>query len=443
MAGRAITKKTQRLRTRLECKVIGVRTKFRTRAADFDFGSSPIWAVEGSLGPHRLTPRVLDLLDLVGGIYRVESQIATRPTNPAKEWKITAPVRDVAFWSSEGGARLASVLGFLNRALWTFTFEARGETSELLASLDKARKVREVILFSGGMDSACGAGVHSLPKEQVLLVSFYTNQRALQQKLARELGYAPPTQWRLQGRRGKEGMDLIRALMFLTLGAVTADTFGASTIVQYENAVLAMAIPPSGSFVPTRHAHPEFHLRLERLFGAVFEQEKEIVNPFGLLTKREEAQWFAKAAGIELSETILRQTQSCWRLSQAHVGGKGKSPWVPCGVCTPCIVRRTARPQEAAKGAWKGWPGYAFDLKKRGVRNQEKLGLTFRAYLELIGIALNAANDRDLIEELAPEARALIGGPAGPSQQEAAAVLRKFANEFCETFDIAVPAGRP
>jgi hypothetical protein len=271
----------------------------------------------------------------------------------------------------------------------------------------------------------------------VQLVSFYSNQRALQRQLAEELGYAPPTQWRLQGRRGKEGMDLIRALMFLTLGAVVAETFGAPIVFQYENGVLATAIPPAGTMVPTRHAHPELHRRLERLWASVFERRIEIRNPFGLLTKREEFERFAKAVGNARAERVLRQTQTCWRLSQAQVGGKPKRPGVPCGVCTPCIVRRTARPFEAAKG--KDWPGYSFDLKKPWVQHDAKLGMTFRAYLELIGIVLGGSNNREMIEELAPEAQALIGGPAGPTVEEAAAVLRRFAAEFCDTFEITVP----
>jgi hypothetical protein len=68
---------------------------------------------------------VLDLLDLVGAVYRIESEVPQRLTNPAKEWKITAPVRDLKFWTAEGGTLLGSCLGFLSRALWTFTFERR------------------------------------------------------------------------------------------------------------------------------------------------------------------------------------------------------------------------------------------------------------------------------------------------------------------------------
>lgn len=418
--------------------MIGVRSAFEDRAASFAFPASPIWKVAGPIGPHSLTARALDLLDLVGALYRVESAIPSRLTNPAKEWQIVAPVRDLSFWTRQGGQRLASVLGFLNRARWSFAFEARSDAPDIEVSRDKARVVKEIILFSGGMDSACGAGIHQ-GRKQVQLVSFYTNQRKLQQELANDLGYAPPTQWRLQGRRGKEGMNLIRALVFLSIGAAVAKTFGASRLLQYENGFLAAAIPPSGNFVPTRHAHPEFHRRLLQLLDAVFEQKLQIDNPFEQITKREACRLFKKAVGTELSERVLRKTQTCWHLAQAHVAGRSKRPGVPCGVCTPCIVRLTARPREMNRNAWKGWRGCACDLRKSSVRNNRKLGLTFRAYLELIDIALSYSDDRTMIEELAPEAQVLVDGPTGPSHTSVAAVLRRFAKEFCETFEITTP----
>ena len=434
MAGRAAAKGPVKRTNRLRCRVVGVRTALRPREASFDFADAPIWVVDGSLGTRVLSARLLDLLDLVGGIYRLESQIPRRPTNPAKEWLVEAPVRDVEFWSSDGGPRLASVLTFLNRAQWTFTFMARGKTPDLVVTAEPTRKVRQVVLFSGGMDSTCGAGVHTGPKQDVQLVSFYSNQRELQRRLAEELGYASPIQWRLQGRRGKEGMDLIRALMFLTLGAVVAESFGAQRIFQYENGFLAMAIPPAGTMVPTRHAHPELHRRMHNLWDAVLGRRLEIHNPFGLLTKREEVETFTRTIGTKRADGILRQTQTCWRLSQAHVGGEPKTPGQPCGVCTPCIVRRTARPSEASRAT--DWQGYAFDLKKLSVQRHARLGMTFRAYLELIAIVLGTSDDYELVEELAPEARALIGGQAGPTREEAVAVLRRFTREFCDAFDI-------
>ncbi len=95
MAGRAAAKNSLKRKNRLQCRVIGVRSAYESREATVDFAGSPIWGVQGSLGPHSLSPRALDLVDLVGGIYRVESQIPLRPTNPPKEWQLHAPVRDV------------------------------------------------------------------------------------------------------------------------------------------------------------------------------------------------------------------------------------------------------------------------------------------------------------------------------------------------------------
>jgi hypothetical protein len=201
------------------------------------------------------------LVDLAGAIYRMESQIPARRTNPTRQWHVTAPVRKPAFWRQKGGPLLASALAFLNRAEWVFTFVPRAVLPFQPISTDR-RPVRQIILFSGGMDSACGAGVHSGDKRHVQLVSFATSQLLpLQRTLAAELGYLPPTQWRLAGQRGKEGMNLVRGLMFLSLGAAVAYTFGATKIFQYENGLLASAIPPSGNFVSTRHAHPELHRR--------------------------------------------------------------------------------------------------------------------------------------------------------------------------------------
>ena len=75
-------------------------------------------------------------------------------------------------------------------------------------------------------------------------------------------------------------MNQIRAFMFLSIGAVVAHSWAAETLFQYENGVLAAAVPPSGLFVPTRHAHPEFHSRMGRLLEAVLGCRLRIENPF-------------------------------------------------------------------------------------------------------------------------------------------------------------------
>jgi 7-cyano-7-deazaguanine synthase in queuosine biosynthesis len=441
--------------SRLTCTVYGVRSNLKLRTAEWDFGATPVWSVHGPLGPRDLSARGHDLIDLAGAIYRLESQIRRRATDPAVKWDLAAPVRDPVFWTNVGGPLLASCLGFLNRALWTFSFTERPDALDfarpevgarpvdqltLISRLDlDERSVDQITLFSGGMDSLCGAGSDKRPRPSIQLVSFYHGQASLQGELAAALGYCPPTQWRLTGRRGQGGMNLIRSFMFLSLGAAVAESYNARRIVQYENGVLATAVPQSGNFIPTRHAHPETHRRMVRLLDAVFGGSFRIDNPFLPRTKREVGEALIDALGAEPAEGLLRKTETCWYLFQPKVGGLEKENGQPCGVCTPCIVRRTARPAEAATGAWPGWPGYAFDLREPEFRDHPVVGTSFRAHLELVDIALTARSDAEMIDDLAPEARALIDEVQGPSEALVAGVLRRFAGEFCDAFGIASP----
>jgi hypothetical protein len=289
------------------------------------------------------------------------------------------------------------------------------------------------------MDSLCGAGVHGGLRETTRLASVYTGQqRSLQRQLAAALGYSPPSQLRLGGRRGKEGFNLVRSFMFLSVGALVAESYGAERLYQYENGVLALAIPPSGFFLPTRHAHPVFHSAMEALFQAVFDRGIKVINPFLGLTKREAVETFErKFADQESANTLLLRSQTCWNLVQAQANGGRKRPMVPCGVCTPCIVRLTARPQEWERNKRLGWRGYRFDLRLEKWQRHARYGRTFEAYLELIDIVLSNDDDYELVRELAPEAREFLG-LNGVTISATASILRRFAHEFCDTFHINV-----
>lgn len=424
----------------LKCIVKGVRSNLPDREAIFEFGEKPIWTVRGPVGPRPLSERACDLVDLVGAIYRAESQIRNRRTDPAILWTVNAPVRDPEFWQEEGGDLLASVLGFLNRASWEFTFSKRTAAPDVTMKFSDDTKIEEIVLFSGGLDSLCGAGSRTRKSKSCRLVSQYHRQGGLQIDLADRLGYAAPVQWRLAGRRGREGMNLLRSSMFLTLAAAVASTYGAKRIFQYENGILALAIPPSGNFIPTRHAHPETHRRMEILFDRVFEDNFSIHNPFLSLTKREAVKRLEKVLGMREAAALIQKTETCWYVSQPTVANKKKNNGQPCGVCTPCIVRATARPEEIANWKWSNskveGKGYACDLRKSYVRIDERLGMTFRAYLEFVDIVLQAASPSEMVDQFAPEARIVVDNVNEPKDGFVAKILRRFAHEFCDTFDI-------
>ena len=332
--------------SKLVCRAFGVRNGFAQRETEWPLGQQPIWRVQGFLGPETVSAQLLDLLDVAGALYRAESQIRRRATDPVVEYIVTAPVRDREFWEEDGGRLAASPLSFLSRARWTFQFTSRKGAPKSLEAAAGSGAAQSIILFSGGMDSLCGAGIHDGDRSKVRLASFYSHQLAVQRELATDIGYAEPTGFRLIGRRGKEGMNQIRAFMFLSIGAVVAHSWAAETLFQYENGVLAAAVPPSGLFVPTRHAHPEFHSRMGRLLEAVLGRRLRIENPFLNLTKREAVAKLRTRIGSQNADVLLSKTETCWYHRQAKVQSERKENGQPCGVCTPCIVRRTARPEE-------------------------------------------------------------------------------------------------
>ena len=184
---------------RLSVTVDGVRESLEKRQAD---AALPIWSLRGTLGPHSPTPRALDLIDLAATIYRVETDISRRSTDPVLTWNVAAPVRDLDFWREEGGALLARTLEFMTRARWVFKFSHRKVSSEILLEVGE-ETAGAVLLLSGGVDSCCGAGAHKANETPARLVSFYHREMTLQQTLASELGYDAPIQWRMSGVRGR------------------------------------------------------------------------------------------------------------------------------------------------------------------------------------------------------------------------------------------------
>src|SRR5262249_1832378 len=184
------------------------------------------------------------------------------------------------------------------------------------------------------------------------------------------LEFSAPVQWRLAwtGSPGRGHSYLYRSFLFLALAGATAGSWKSRRILQFENGVLATAIPPAPSFGMTRHAHPDLQRRFSELLSQVLEDGYEIDNPFLLSTKRESLAVAARAArGLDLGN-IVGKTESCWYFSSNRMPGRKKRPGRPCGICIPCVVRRTALPEERCE----------LDLREDRVRNGELSGRVFR-----------------------------------------------------------------
>ena len=381
----------------------------------------------GGLGGKRPPTVAYDLLDLAATVFNLERQLTGRQrTDPVGSIELRFPARSGRSWSKTALTLVENVLRFLGNAQWRVSTSNRQASEEPELSERYSGRAKRLVLFSGGLDSWCGAAVSS--RSDTRLMSFYTRQKAMQADLAADLGYPAPVQWcwRKALPRGRGRSFYYRSFLFQSLAAVTAATLGSEEILQFENGVLASAVAPSPAYRMTRHAHPHFLAMMQRLISLLFRRDIRLHNPFVLTTKRQAAEAAKKAIGLEAAVKAISVTQSCWGYWAPRLQGGGKKrPGKHCGVCIPCIVRRTAFPEGR----------YARDLTIDRWKNSPACGLHFRAYHGFLERVRDAAeDDARFFLLLDGAARTDLIGRGYQSPSQLRSLYTAFADEFQETF---------
>jgi 7-cyano-7-deazaguanine synthase in queuosine biosynthesis len=412
----------------VHCSIQGYQSRIPPQQITFDDSSEPRLAVEYGLGPTMISPVGADLLDLAAVVFEVERQYSgRRRTNPPAFVRLQMCCREPKLWTGQALQALRDILYLLSGADWQVEFSGGKQGGLPKCEAHQPRKVEQIVLFSGGLDSLCGAATLIGQEPTVQLVSMYTRQKLLQQDLAKELGYSMPSQWRLirSGTVGRGHSFYWRSFLFLTLAAVVADSWGARSVLQFENGILATAIPPSPSWAMTKHAHPHLHLQAARLFGALLGGEWHIQNPFLLRTKRECLHLAMRARGSSQALELAARTETCWyHWSNRIPGDKGKTPGDRCGVCVPCVIRRTALPGE---DVYK-------DLMSDDVRNDPRLGVAFRSYYGFLErVVQTQESQAEFYEILPPMGRDLVM-EGTLSLEDLHGLFLRFAVEFMDTF---------
>jgi hypothetical protein len=159
----------------------------------------------------------------------------------------------------------------------------------------------------------------------------------------------------------------------------------------------------------------------EQLFG---EGPWIIENPFVNLTKRQEVEAASKCIGGKEAGELFAKTETCWSHWACHVHGQEKDPGMACGVCIPCIIRRTALPSDPFK----------IDLTKRRLQNHEKMGLAFRSYLAFLETVMDCRSVDRFYTLLPGHVRQLVSTPNTLDLDNLHRLFVRFAKEFMETF---------
>lgn len=397
------------------------------------FGDQLQLVLSGPLGYAGLSSAAREVLSVGLTVLSIQrSLFGNSGTNRPVSFEVTLGVEEPDRWTKGAVEALGELLRFQGDATWRWSF---GEIKRMSSASTEAttrdeRAVDRIVLFSGGLDSTSGISTVRSEAKQIQLVSHYSKQKSSQLAIAAALGYERPTQARVLRRRlsGRGRTFLYRSFYFLCLGAAVASSYKTKKIVQFENGLLAAAIPPSPTYFMTRHAHPAVHRLAETIFSELLGGGTwSVDNPFLANTKRECVNAMRKAVGPKLSTELIRETETCWYTNSYQLrANRKKENGVPCGVCIPCLIRRTA--VRTAEGH--------YDLSRVAVRSDPVLAREFDAYSQFVAwIWKTRSNPNRLWLEMPTYVRQISEGDRPPlSRDQLASLLERFAREFRVAF---------
>lgn len=327
---------------------------------DFDLYLSEI---EKFIG-HSLHPVVVDLYKIAVTVYISDLQI-TRPTRAqSRTICILISVSDKSKWDAEK-QHLESTLRILSGDNFTFHF-VQGKYPDTGFVFTKKDEHKAVSLFSGGLDSL--AGVKWLVDKAIkpVLVSHDSNskktthvQNILYSGLKKIINNLDSIQVKSRpissDLKSKELTQKTRSFLYLTLGSMIALELGISDVYLFENGVLALNIPITTSRIHTntKTAHPTYISNYNRILSDVFPDAISVKNPFVSMTKGE----VISVLNNDSYKPLVKETLTCSRAFKLQItqGTNAKH----CGVCIPCILRRSAMHSAAL---WDYDDVYASDI---------------------------------------------------------------------------------
>jgi 7-cyano-7-deazaguanine synthase in queuosine biosynthesis len=406
------------------------------------------WHLHGAEGFGSASPALLDLLEIARVVYEFDHRQPKRTTGArVKQVRVRMPVRVPSRWTTAAKSELCALLRVQGNAEWIFEFSKRngsGAEADVVfgsrarrAAGSVAPRVKAVVLFSGGLDSTSGLATLAGQAEKTLLVGYYANNRSKQLHIAGKLGFERFVQvgsdWpmsKLPGRAG--GQFVYRSFLFLSLAAVFADATRASSLLQFENGPLALAVPPTDIYRITRHAHPLVHQHMARLFQSITGRPLAISNPFVQKTKGEAVAYLRTHLSKPAFKEIVGKTESCWYLNARTIvaGPPRKESGQACGGCVPCLVRRVALGDDDIEAG--------VDFKSGGVpaARDRVVRVHFEAYSAFAQRLLSRAYGlHDFMEDAPTATRVVLNSAGGASAAAAFDVYRRFAREWTRTFE--------
>ena len=301
--------------------------------------------------------RILDLLEIASYVFAADRLISRGNKDQvefqswSREIDFYFRVRDYDFWSQQKVKDvLAQVLEFMTGdAKYTFSFEP-GHTTPPTNLFDSPNVYiddesgLEVTLFSGGLDSLCGA-IELLESKasKVILVSHQSQSGTTktQKALFKAIQAKYPSRVKhysfectLRNIRAREETQRTRSFLYTSIAYAIATAYGKRCLTVYENGITSLNLQRREDLMnarASRTTHPQTIWKMATLLSMIEEKNVKIKMPYLFLTKSD----VIRKLCLYFPE-LISSTVSCSRTFQ--VEGEASH----CGRCFQCIDRRFA-----------------------------------------------------------------------------------------------------
>jgi hypothetical protein len=347
-----------------------------------------------NLGNEAVSPQAVDLVRIALAAL-IADRRSPRPSTWSREIRLRVHAVDPTMWT-EAVTTITELLQFLSGDLWDL--ELVPDVSRRPEQQEPASEAvyQSVALFSGGLDSFCGALISRANNVSELCISHRDNptvaasqNRATNWIRANVDDRFSPYLVTLAQAQPTIGSSHTRSLLFLALGIASSESRGLKAVSVPENGFTSLNPPLRADRtgpLSTRSTHP-YSFALLNLVRDQVGLDIELQNPYSWLTKGE---LVAKAAAVDAAAPGgMAETLSCGKLDGRLYEG-GNQNW-NCGLCVACIVRRAAI---SAAGLTDETPYVATRVKKAVL---EKLIERRRSDIQAVRRALVEGADEDIL----------------------------------------------
>lgn len=333
-----------------------------------------------------------DLFVIALSIFAVDKRLSRWRTKDkwTRKINISIPVLNLDKWE-QVKSLWNSTLTFLTGDIWNVNFRTTdaqyGDSSKPSKHPIDIRKSTSVCLFSGGLDSFCGALDLLNRGESICLLGHneYPKLREKQEYLRDLLRENYPDQFiefigftansraprNIEGEllKGAENTCRGRSLLFLSAAISIAGILGSEVPVYIpENGFIGLNIPLTNSrkgTCSTRTTHPYFI----RLFNKILQSvgiTNKVENFFAYKTKREIVNQVKDSPAFKIGVSV---TVSC---SHPCLPRWAKKEYPQnCGYCYPCLIRRSSLLDIATSDGLYSYNSITLDFLRNNSSNKK------------------------------------------------------------------------